>query len=248
MKKHLPNFITCLNLLCGCLAIISTFHKALDVAAYLVALAAVLDFLDGAVARLLHVKSEIGKQLDSLADMVTFGVVPGFIMYQMLTTSIFESYGMLANSDPKWNLAYIALVIPIFSALRLAKFNIDTRQTESFIGVPTPANTLLIAALPLILTFQADSFLAVYLHRIPVLIGISIICSLLLVAELPLFALKFKHLKWRGNEIRFLFLGLSAISLLIFKFSGIVISIVLYVILSFFNNRFLQPKSNEVQS
>lgn len=248
MKKHLPNFITCLNLLCGCLAIISTFHKALDVAAYLVGIAAVLDFLDGAVARLLHVKSEIGKQLDSLADMVTFGVVPGFIMYQMLTTAIFESYGMLANSDPKWNLAFIALIIPIFSALRLAKFNIDTRQTESFIGVPTPANTLLIAAFPLILIFQPDSFLAVYLHRVPVLIGISIICSLLLVAELPLFSLKFKHLNWKGNEIRFLFLSLAAIFLLIFKFSGIVLAIVLYVILSFFNNRFLQPKSHEVQS
>ncbi len=248
MKKHIPNFITCLNLVCGCLAIVSIFHKALDMAAYLIAAAAVLDFLDGAVARLLHVKSEIGKQLDSLADMVTFGVAPGFIMYQLLTTSIFETYGMLANSDFKWNLAYISLLIPVFSAIRLAKFNIDTRQTESFIGVPVPANTIFIAAFPLILIFQPESFLAPALHRLTFLIPTTLICSLMMVAELPLFSLKFKNLGWKGNEIRFIFLLLSAVFLAVFKFTGIALLIILYVVLSFLNNLIKSKKSNEIQS
>jgi CDP-diacylglycerol---serine O-phosphatidyltransferase len=232
VKKHIPNFITCLNLVCGCLAIVSVFHKALDMAAYLVALAAVFDFLDGAVARLLHVKSEIGKQLDSLADMVTFGVVPGFILYQMITTSIFETFGMLANSDWKWNLAFIALLVPVFSALRLAKFNIDVRQSESFIGVPTPANTILIASLPLILIFEPSSFLAVYLHNLYVLIALTVVCSLLLVSEIPLFSLKFKNFGWSDNKIRFLFLILALMLLLFFKYSGLPLVIFLYVALS----------------
>ncbi len=248
MKKHLPNFITCLNLLCGCLAIVSIFHKALDLAVYLIAAAAVFDFLDGAVARLLHVKSEIGKQLDSLADMVTFGVVPGFLMYQMITTSIFETYGMLVNSDIKWNLAYISMLLPIFSAIRLAKFNIDIRQTESFIGVPTPANTIFIASFPLILIFQPDSFLASYLHQLSFLIITTIVCSFLLVAELPLFSLKFKNLGWKGNEIRFIFIALSLLFLVLFKFTGIAFLIILYVVLSFLNNQLKNKKSNEIQS
>jgi CDP-diacylglycerol--serine O-phosphatidyltransferase len=232
VKKHIPKFITCLNLVCGCLAIVSIFHKALDMAAYLVALAAVFDFLDGAVARLLHVKSEIGKQLDSLADMVTFGVVPGFILYQMITTSIFETYGMLVNSDWKWNLAFIGLLIPVFSALRLAKFNIDVRQSESFIGMPTPANTILIASLPLILIFEPDSFLAIYLHNLYVLISLTVVCSLLLVSEIPLFSLKFKNFGWSDNQIRFTFLILALALLLFFKYSGLPLVIFLYVALS----------------
>ena len=236
MKKHIPNFITCLNLVCGCLAITSIFHKALDMAAYLIAIAAVLDFLDGAVARLLHVKSEIGKQLDSLADMVTFGVAPGFIMYQLLTTSIYEKYGMLQPSDATWYIAYVSLLIPVFSAVRLAKFNVDTRQSESFIGVPTPANTILIASFPLILIFQPESFLAPWLHHTNVLIAITIVASLLMVAEIPLFSLKFKSLAWADNKIRFVFLAVSLLLLLTLKFVALPMIIILYVVLSLLNN------------
>lgn len=235
VKKHIPNFITCLNLVCGCLALVAVFHKALDVAAYLTAAAMVFDFLDGAVARLLHVKSELGKQLDSLADMVTFGVVPGFVLYQMITTSIFETYGMIPNSDIKWNLAYIGLLVPVFSALRLAKFNIDTRQSDSFIGLPTPANALLIAALPLILIYEPASFLAKPLHNLSLLFVISIVCSLLLVSEIPLIALKFKNLSWKDNKVRFIFLLLSLLLLVLFKFSGLPLVIILYVALSLLN-------------
>ncbi len=232
MKKQIPNFITCLNLICGCLALVSVFHKALDMAAYLLAAAAIFDFLDGAVARILHVKSELGKQLDSLADMVTFGVVPGFIMYQLITTSVFETYGMLNNSDIKWNIAYFGLMIPVFSALRLAKFNIDTRQSESFIGVPVPANTILIASLPLILIYQPGSFLAAPLHRLPVLICITIVSSFLMVSEIPLFSLKFKNFSWNENKIRFVFLALSLVFLVLFQYSGLPLIILLYVLLS----------------
>ena len=238
MKKHIPNFITCLNLVCGCLALVAVFHKALDVAAYLIAAAAIFDFLDGAVARLLHVKSEMGKQLDSLADMVTFGVVPGFILYQMITTAIYETYGMLPNSDIKWNVAYIALLVPVFSALRLAKFNIDTRQTDSFIGVPTPANTILIAALPLILIYEPDSFLAKPLHSLGVLVILSIVCSLLMVSEIPLLSLKFKNLSGKENKIRFIFLALALILLVVFKFTGLPLVIILYVALSILQSLF----------
>ena len=236
MKKQIPNFITCLNLICGCLALVSVFHKALDMAAYLLAAAAIFDFLDGAVARLLHVKSELGKQLDSLADMVTFGVVPGFIMYQLITTSVFETYGMLNNSDIKWNIAYLGLMIPVFSALRLAKFNIDTRQSESFIGVPVPANTILIASLPLILIYQPDSFIAAPLHRLPVLICITIVSSFLMVSEIPLFSLKFKNFSWKENKIRFIFLLLSLVFLVLFQYTGLPFIILLYVLLSVLNN------------
>ena len=232
MKKHLPNFITCLNLVCGCLALVSVFHKALDMAAYLIGAALIFDYLDGTLARLLNVKGEFGKQLDSLADVVTFGVVPGFIMYQMLTTSVFETFGMLSNSDIKWNIAFIALLIPVFSALRLAKFNIDTRQSESFIGVPTPANTILIASFPLILIFEPDSFLAPSLHNLIVLISITIGCSYLLICELPLFSLKFKNFNWKENQIRFVFLILSLLLLVIFKYTGLALVIILYVVLS----------------
>ncbi len=210
----------------------SIFHKALDVAAYLVGAAAIFDFLDGAVARILHVKSEIGKQLDSLADMVTFGVVPGFVMYQLLTTSIFETYGLLLTSDPKWNLAFIGLLIPVFSALRLAKFNIDTRQTDSFIGVPTPANTIFISSLPLLLIFQPDSFFAVYLHNLYVLIAITGVCCLLMVSEIPLFSLKFKNLSWKDNKLRFLFLLSALLLIVFFTFTGLPLVIILYVALS----------------
>lgn len=283
IRKNIPNAITCGNLLCGCLAITSAFNGNLIWAAYLVGIAAVLDFLDGFVARLLKVHSEIGKQLDSLADMVTFGVVPGVIMFHLLNYGLFihalsrakgvhiteivnNSGGeeLLSKLEYLSWLPYIAFLIPIFSALRLAKFNIDTRQSDSFIGVPTPANTILIASFPLILgagNYDLKSFFMLFTTvpgigeyaaaglsqgSLPLvsaillnpwfLIGITILMSFLLVAELPLFALKFKHFKWKGNEIRFIFLILSAVLLILFKFVAIPFIIFLYVILSVINN------------
>lgn len=229
MKKSIPNAITCLNLFTGCVAIYIAFQGNLEFAAYLVFVAAIFDFLDGMVARLLNAYSEIGKQLDSLADMVSFGVLPGVIMFKLMQQS--------ANADPTTSiyevelLPFSAFIIIIFSALRLAKFNIDTRQTTSFIGVPTPANTLFIAALPLII--GNDQFnLSGYILNYYGLLVLSLILSYLLIAEIPLFALKFKNLSWKDNAVRFIFLLISIALLFILKFAAIPIIIILYVLLS----------------
>jgi len=231
MKKSIPNFITCLNLFTGCVAIYIAFQGNLEFAAYLVVVAAAFDFLDGLVARLLQAYSEIGKQLDSLADMVSFGVLPGVIMFQLMKKS--------AIADPDTSLTAVelfpfsAFIIVIFSALRLAKFNIDTRQTSSFIGLPTPANTLFVSSLPFILT--ADQYnLGQYFMNQYVLLGLSVLLCYMLVAEIPLFALKFKNLSWKENSVRFIFLLLSIPLLFILKFAAIPVIIILYVLLSVF--------------
>jgi CDP-diacylglycerol--serine O-phosphatidyltransferase len=244
IKRNIPNAITCGNLLCGCLAITSAFNGNLVWAAYLVGIAAVLDFLDGFIARLLKVHSEIGKQLDSLADMVTFGVVPGVIMFHLLNLSYFENQSTLIGGTASFegyhhNASYVAFLIPVFSALRLAKFNIDTRQSDSFIGVPTPANSMLLASFPLILKFNSNLgpvHMSNILMNSYFLIAITLLMSFLLVAELPLFALKFKHFKWKGNEIRFIFLIISLLLLILFQFTAIPFIIFLYIILSVISN------------
>jgi CDP-diacylglycerol---serine O-phosphatidyltransferase len=226
--RHLPNALTCGNLLCGCIGIIQVFQNQLVTASYLMLLAALLDFLDGFAARLLGVASPIGKELDSLADCVTFGALPSLIVFTLL--------GQQAP-QPTW-LPYLALSLAIFSALRLAKFNIDTRQSESFIGVPTPANGLLVASLPLIQTYQPAY--APLFESVPVLLGYSALMSYLLVAELPLFALKFKHFGWQGNQIKYIFLGLSVLLLGLWQVAAIPLIIGLYVGLSgiyFWQNR-----------
>jgi CDP-diacylglycerol---serine O-phosphatidyltransferase len=279
IKKNIPNLITCGNLLCGCLAIVSAFNGDLIWSAYFVGIAAVLDFLDGFIARMLKVHSEIGKQLDSLADMVTFGVVPGVIVFHLLNYSLFIEASLYLSDtfinaeikpmslEPSIYLKaipYMGFLITVFSALRLAKFNIDTRQSDSFIGVPTPANTILFASLPLILDiedYSVNEFVNLFknigdllsvstnaelmdrpdpiapLILSPwVLISLTLLMSFLLVAELPLFALKFKHFKWKGNEIRYIFLALSAALLILFQFTGIPFIIFLYIVLSLINN------------
>lgn len=234
IKKHIPNSITCGNLLCGCLAIVSAFEGNLLVSTYLVGIAAVLDFFDGFTARLLKVHSEIGKQLDSLADMVTFGVVPGVIIYHLFQLSFMKEDNHMGY------LAYVAFLIPVFSALRLAKFNVDTRQSDSFIGVPTPANAILICSLPLIKFFQPNigNFSMVSIIESPAfLVSLSIVMSYLMVAELPLFALKFKNFGWPDNKIRYTFLTIAVLLLAVFQFIAIPFVIFLYIILSAVANR-----------
>lgn len=258
IKKHIPNAITCGNLFCGCLAIVAAFYGNLVWSAYLVGIAAVLDFFDGFVARLLKVGGELGKQLDSLADMVTFGVVPGIVMFQLLNISLAHGYLHEPNSmrSGMFFIPYIAFLIPVFSALRLAKFNIDTRQTTSFIGVPTPANAILICSIPLILFFNyhlsgvsgtfgndspavdpaADSTLLSIMLNTNALLALTVLMSYLLVAELPLFALKFKNFSWADNTIRYTFLIISVILLILFHFIAIPFIIFLYIVLSIVSN------------
>lgn len=228
MVKHIPNALTCLNLFLGCLALYFAFQDRLVVTAYLSFAAAVVDFLDGMVARLLKAYSEIGKQLDSLADMVSFGVVPGVTMLMLFFKAV----------DPRITsmlfMPFSGFLITVFSALRLAKFNIDTRQTSSFIGLPTPACTLFVVALPLILAQDTFGLSAFILNPI-VLFTTTLVLSYLLVAELPLFGLKFKSLRWQDNAPRYIFLLLSLLLLVLLQFAAIPLVILLYIVISISN-------------
>jgi CDP-diacylglycerol--serine O-phosphatidyltransferase len=222
IRKHIPNALTSCNLLSGCVGIVAVFEGSLELAVYMIWLAAVFDFFDGFAARVLKVSSPIGGELDSLADMVTFGVLPAAIVYKML-----QQPGL----SPL--IPYLAFVIAVFSALRLAKFNVDTRQSSSFIGLPTPANALFISSLPLILEY---SQLPVQFILEPwFLLGAVFILSFLLVAELPLFALKFKSFGWEENKLKYIFLITSVVLVFLFKFVAIPLIIALYVLLSLFN-------------
>lgn len=229
MKKHIPNFITVLNLLCGCIAITAAFQGNLVLASWLVGVAAIFDFLDGMAARLLNVKSDIGKELDSLADMVSFGLLPGVIVFQLLSNN---------PTIPHSYIPYVAFLIPIFSALRLAKFNTDTRQEEMFYGLPTPATAILIASLPLILSqdtvfFGIEfGFMQQILSNWYFLVSLTLLLSWMLVSEIPLMSLKFKSFEWETNKIRYFLLLLSFITLLLFQFAGIPLIIFLYILLS----------------
>ena len=236
--------LTLLNLLCGCLAIISTFHKSFELTAILLMMAAAFDFFDGFAARLLGVHSELGKQLDSLADMVTFGVVPGFVMYQLIIYAIGSGAAYLGPDEPVWYLAYAGMLIPLFSAYRLAKFNIDTRQSDQFIGLPTPANALLISFLPLLMIPEGNAIAEILLKPY-VLITLCAIQSYLMVAELPMIALKFKSFGWKGNEWRYLLLLLSAVVVLLIKQKAVPFIIILYVVLSLIQNMFNQEKQTQ---
>lgn len=226
--RHLPNLMTLANLFCGCLAIVSIFNGELTTASTFIFIAALLDFGDGFVARKFNAFSELGKQLDSLADMVSFGLVPGLMLY-----TIFVVGGIKFDYDPTFMMIgqYFMFMVTIFSCLRLAMFNIDTRQTSYFIGVPTPANTLMIISLPLILSNDTWG-LSEYIYHPIFLIIFAGISSYLLVAELPLFALKFKSFAWNVNKGPYLLLIMSALSILLLKFAAAPIILIFYVILS----------------
>ncbi len=220
----IPNLMTCGNLLCGCLGIVFSFRGDLLLAGGLIFVAAVLDFLDGFAARLLNQSSPIGKELDSLADVVTFGVLPSMIIFQLLErTSTTIDIGSLLIS-------FSAFILTVFSALRLAKFNVDTRQSDSFIGVPTPANAILVASLPFIL--RAHPEYESWIVNPSVLVGYTLIMSYLLVMELPLLAFKFKTFKWQENQIKYIFLGLSVLLLFLLKFAAVPLIVGLYILLS----------------
>lgn len=243
IKRHIPNLITLLNLLSGSLAVIFAVKGNLVLAAIFVAAGIFFDFFDGLAARVLNVKSEIGLQLDSLADVVTSGVVPGIVMYQLLTKALPADGGL--GSD--WNssvfdiqmkpFALIGLLIILASAYRLAKFNVDERQTDSFIGLPTPANALLILSLPLILTYQPGAFISAILLNEWFLVGLTLLSCYLLNAELPLFALKFSNWGFRENKMRYFFIATCLVLIVIFQFIAIPLILLFYVLLSVISNR-----------
>ena len=241
--KQLPNLITLTNLFCGLFAILYAFGGHLNIASGLILLGAFFDFFDGLAARLLKVSGELGKQLDSLADLITFGVAPGILVFQLLflleTNSFFNPFEAW-DSRAAYSLSYlpyVALLIPLFSALRLAKFNIDIRQSEGFIGLPTPANALFFLSIPLILRFQPEHFLVAYLSNTTILAVLIVVLCFFMLSEIPLLSLKFKNLRWVDNKMRFVLITVSMILLWQFRFVAVPIILLLYLILSIINKR-----------
>ncbi|WAC40750.1 CDP-diacylglycerol--serine O-phosphatidyltransferase [Pedobacter sp. SL55] len=215
---NLPNALTCANLFSGCIGIVFCFNGDLKSAAYFVILSGIFDFFDGMAARALKIKNSIGKDLDSLADVVSFGFLPGAIMFHLFK----------ASDLPHPYFAYFAFIITLFSALRLAKFNNDTRQTVDFIGLNTPMNTLFIVSLPYVADYHPQ-----VIGNWMVLAVISIVCSYLLVSEIKIFSLKFSNLRWSENKIKFVFMILSVVLFAWQQFVAIPIILLLYIALSF---------------
>ena len=230
LKKHFPNAITCANLFSGCIGIVLAFKGELIAASYAIFLSAIFDFFDGLASRVLKSFSGIGKDLDSLADMVSFGVLPAVIMYQLFLQG--HQIDKVSNY-----LNFIAFLIPVFSALRLAKFNVDTRQAENFIGLPTPANAILIASFPLVLDHHNQMYTP-YLINPYVLSGLVIVMCSLLVVEMPMMSLKFKNSDFNENIYRYLLLLFSAILILFFKFAAVPVVILIYITLSVIQFKF----------
>src|SRR6478609_7729066 len=230
IKKHIPNAITLLNLLSGCVALVFAVDMNFEMAFYFVALGIFFDFFDGFFARLLKVSSPLGLQLDSLADMVTSGVVPGFVMFKLLSQTSEAGSCM-------W-LPYFGFIITLGSCYRLANFNIDTRQTDSFIGLPTPANCLFILSLPLIIRNSESLMVQEVLLNPYVLIAISLLSAYILNAEIPLFSLKIKKFNLKGNLLQIVFLSLSILLLVFFQYLGIALVILVYVLMSVLMNQF----------
>lgn len=224
MKQHIPNTITSLNLFSGCVGVVLAFEGQLINAGYAIIIAAVFDFFDGMAARLLKVSSPMGKELDSLADMVSFGFLPSVIIFMMLETNPAIEYG------GSW-IKYSAFLLAVFSALRLAKFNLDSRQTSIFIGLPTPACALFILSLPHV-ALSKDPIISAYVQHPVILLALTLALSLLLVAEVPLMSLKFKNLHFQSNLYRYILIAASAILLLLFKLTAVPLIIILYLILS----------------
>ncbi|MDB5135803.1 MAG: CDP-diacylglycerol--serine O-phosphatidyltransferase [Mucilaginibacter sp.] len=229
ISKHLPNAITCANLFSGCIGIVFAFQENLIFAAYALFLAAIFDFFDGFASRVLQSFSGIGKDLDSLADMVSFGVLPSAIMYELFL----QTPQILKVSS--W-LNFIAFLIAVFSMLRLAKFNNDTRQADSFIGLPTPANAILIASFPFILAHYPG--FSHYILNAYGLAAFVLVMCVLLVAEIPMMSLKFKNSDFNKNIYRYLLLLFSAILILFFKFAAVPVIIVMYITLSIIQFKF----------
>ena len=229
VTKHIPNTLTSCNLISGCIAIVFALSANYTMALPFIVVGAVFDFFDGMSARLLGVSSPIGKELDSLADVVTFGVAPSSMIYTLLLTLSKSGW----NETLAFAVPYVAFVMAAFSALRLAKFNLDERQTTSFIGLPTPANALFWGALIVgnENVFDENSY---YIYLLIILVFVS---SWLLVAEIPMFALKFKHWGWRDNKVKYVFLISCLPILLIFGISGISVIIAWYICLSFLTTK-----------
>ena len=242
IKKHIPNAITLLNLASGLLAIIAIFKGYYDEAFLFVCLGIFFDFWDGFFARKFNVSGELGLQLDSLADVVTSGVVPGLMIFKLLQDIQEDDTSIYYLTEEYYYMGfvpYLGFIVTLASAFRLAKFNIDTRQTDSFIGLPTPANALFIMSIPMIQFEGTHEWLVNALFNPFVLLIISLVSAYMLNAEIPLFSLKIKDFSWDKNKLQVFFLTIAATLLLFLGFTALPIIILLYVVLSVVNNTFL---------
>ena len=263
--KQIPNLFTLLNLFFGCIAIVYTLQSGIAItadaegtllldipekiwmASLFIGLAAVVDFLDGFVARLFKASSEMGKQLDSLADLVTSGVVPGVIMFKLISLTVdapdYSAYNDSWNSVFHWQgfkisvLPLIGLFIALASAYRLAKFNLDEDQQTYFKGLPVPANTLVILSLPLILEYQNNDLINSIIINKWFLIGLTLLSCYLLNSKIKLFALKFNDWSFKNNATRYIFLIISVVMLIVLRFAAIPLIIALYIILSLLDRK-----------
>lgn len=224
MRRHIPNTITCCNLLSGCIAATYAFEGAYTIAFICIIMGAVFDFFDGLTARALKVSSPIGKELDSLADVVTFGFAPATMVFNWLR----ECADVHLNALPAFVVPFLAFLLVAFSALRLAKFNVDERQTSSFIGLPTPANALFWGALVL----GSHDTIVSSPYGWMLVIALVVLFSWLLVAEIPMFSLKFKSLAWKANRTAYIFLLVSLVLLIFLGLNGLSAVIGWYIILS----------------
>jgi CDP-diacylglycerol--serine O-phosphatidyltransferase len=234
MKRHIPNFITSLNLISGFIAIIFTANGDLVTASWLILSAMVFDFLDGFFARLLKAYSEIGKELDSLADVVSFGVAPAFIIYQILNNSISAGAPMIADFNSVFItlILFLPAVMPVCAALRLAVFNIDTTQSTTFRGMPTPANAIAVISVVLAEHYSASPLLSSVTGSPLSIVLFTLILSLLMVSRIPLLSLKVSNLKFRGNEGRYILIGSLAIAFFIFGIGAATLILPIYLLAS----------------
>ncbi|MFK8059961.1 MAG: phosphatidylcholine/phosphatidylserine synthase [Polaribacter sp.] len=235
LKKHIPNLLTLGNLFCGTVATIFAVQGEFVLAAFLVLLGIFFDFFDGFAARLLNVSGELGKQLDSLADMVTSGVVPGIIMFKLIQINIFHTPHSFFE-DSIVGLSLIGLLLTLGACYRLAKFNIDTRQSDSFIGLPTPAMSLFVISFPLIQQYSDIEFVQNLISNNYVLISVTLVLTYLMNAEIPLFSLKFKEYSIKNNVIKYLFLLVSLLMIVFLQYISIPLIILFYVVLSIISN------------
>ncbi len=240
MKKHIPNFITSLNLVSGFTAIILASQGNIVAASWLITAAMIFDFLDGFSARMLKAYSDVGKELDSLADVVSFGVAPAIIIFQLLTNA-FSSIPMkqvYVSEQRDLFLAIIASIMPVCAALRLAIFNLDSSQTKSFRGLPTPANAIAVISLAIASNYSESGFIDSFTSSPAALIMLTIILSLLMVSRLDLFSLKISNLKIKGNEGRYLMILLIALSFILLGINAAALIIPLYIISSLVSRYF----------
>jgi CDP-diacylglycerol--serine O-phosphatidyltransferase len=234
IQKHIPNVLTLLNLFCGCIAIVFIAEYRFGIAFFFVCLGIFFDFFDGFLARKWGVAGPLGVQLDSLADMVTSGLAPGYVMYHMLSFN--GGFMKDVNDLSFFQFSFLGFIITLGACYRLANFNIDTRQSDSFIGLPTPANALFIMSLPLVLQDNPFTEWASFIYNPWVLLVITLLSAYVMNAEIPLFSLKIKDFSFQKYKLQIGFLVASLVLLIFLQFTAVPLIILMYVLLSVVNN------------